>query len=84
MNKNFRTGQLVAYCPKDEKGNIYKVELGCYKGLNKSKTAGFVHFHMGTTAAACPLCDIYPIKNENYIVDKIGFTFNSLGEEDVV
>lgn len=77
----FKEGQLVAYCPKDSEGDIYKVELGCFKKLNKSKTAAFVHFHMGNTAASVPLNDVYPIHNESYIVNKIGWTFNSLDQE---
>ncbi len=80
MSKKLKKGQLVAYCPKDINGNIYKVEIGCFRKLNKSETAGFVHFHMGSTAAACDLKDLYPIANDNYIV--IGRTFNSLDKED--
>lgn len=82
MDTNFRQGQLVAYCPKDSTGNIYKVELGCFKRLNKSETGAFIHFRMGNTAACAPLNDVYPIDNESYIINKIGFTFNSLDEEE--
>lgn len=80
MNKQFEKGQLVAYCPEDAKGNILKVEIGCFRKLNKSKTAGFVHFRMGPSAAACDLKDLYPIANDGYLV--IGHTFNSLDGEN--
>lgn len=79
----FKEGQLVAYCPEDENGNIYKVEIGVFNKLNKSGTGAFIHFHMGNTAACTPLKDIYPIFNESYIISKIGFTFNSLDEEEI-
>lgn len=76
MNRNFKKGQLVAYCPKDAKGNIYKVEIGVFNKYNKSNTVGFVWFHMGSTSACAPLEYLYPVENESYIV--VGHTFNSL------
>lgn len=79
MNKQFEKGQLVAYCPEDENGNIYKVEIGIFNKLNKSGTGAFIWYHMGSTSACSQLEYLYPIANDSYIV--IGHTFNSLEKE---
>ncbi|MGZ0083072.1 hypothetical protein ACP5WA_11580 [Thomasclavelia ramosa] len=60
----FKTGDLVAYCPKDGDGNIYKVEVGIFKKYNSSRTGGFVFYHFGDTAACTSLEDLYPVKND--------------------
>lgn len=79
-NKEFKQGQLVAYCPKDAEGNIYKVEIGVFSKYSKSGTAAFIWYHMGSTSACMPLEYLYPIANDQYIV--IGHTFNSLDKGD--
>lgn len=80
MDKEFKKGHLVAYCPTDSDGDIYKVEIGVFNKLNKSGTGAFVWYHMGSTCACTPLEHLYPIDNDRYIV--IGHTFNSLDEEE--
>ena len=79
-NMEFKQGQLVAYCPKDAEGNIYKVEIGVFNKYNKSITGAFVWYHMGSTSACTPLEYLYPIANDHYLV--IGHTFNSLDKGD--
>lgn len=78
MPKKFEHGQLVAYCPTDSSGNIYKVEIGVFNKYNKTNTQAFVWYHMGGTSACTPLEFLYPITNDQYLV--IGHTFNSLDE----
>lgn len=60
----FKNGDLVAYCPKDIEGNIYKVEIGIFKKYNKSNTCGFVFCHFGDTTACTPLEHLYPVAND--------------------
>ncbi|WP_270525777.1 hypothetical protein [Longibaculum muris] len=80
MDNNFVQGQLVAYCPIDSQGNIYKVEIGRFNKYNKNKTGAFVWYHMGGMSACTPLQFLHPIANDNYLV--IGHTFNSLDKEE--
>lgn len=80
MENEFKQGQLVAYCPVDTQGEIYKVEIGVFNKYNKNKTAGFVWYHMGGTSAYTPLEFLYPVANSSYLV--IGHTFNSLDKEE--
>lgn len=79
MNE-FKKGQLVAYCPKDIDGNIYKVEIGVFCKYTKDRKGAFVWYHMGGTCAGTRLGNLYPIANESYIV--VGHTFNSLDKDD--
>lgn len=37
MEKEFKKGQLVAYCPTDLRGKIYKVEIGVFSKYTKDK-----------------------------------------------
>ncbi len=76
----FKKGQLVAYCPIDMHGNIYKVEIGVFNKYNKGKTGAFIWYHMGGTCACTSVEFLHPIANESYLV--IGHTFNSLDEEE--
>lgn len=77
---SFKKGDLVAYCPTDSDGHIYKVEVGVFNKLNKSETGAFVWYHMGSTSACTPIDFLYPIDNSGYIV--VGHTFNSLDKEE--
>ena len=79
MEKEFKKGQLVAYCPTDARGKIYKVEIGVFSKYTKDKRGAFIWYHMGGTCACTPIEHLYPVENDNYIV--IGHTFNSLDKE---
>ena len=65
MNK-YVYGQLVAYCPKDSDGNIYKIELGVFKRYNDDNTKAFIWYHNGDTASCTPIEDLIPIDNDWY------------------
>jgi len=75
VNRDFKEGQLVAYCPVDTNKNIYRVEIGIFKRYNKDKTCAFVYYHAGSTAACTPLDLLYPIENDHHIKSH---NFNSL------
>lgn len=78
MEKEFKKGQLVAYCPTDTNGKIYKVEIGVFSKYTKDKRGAFIWYHMGGTCACTPLQYLYPIENDMYIIKH---TFNSLDKE---
>lgn len=80
MEKEFKKGQLVVYCPTDTEGKIYKVEIGVFSKYSKNKETAFIWYHMGSTCACTPLEHLYPVQNDRYIV--IGHTFNSLYKEE--
>lgn len=79
MNKDFREGQIVAYCLVDVQGQLYKVQLGVFKRYNDHKTIGYVWYHEGGTCAATPLDYLYPVEGSCYIKDH---SFNSLDKEE--
>lgn len=59
---------------------IYKVELGVIKRIDKENGKAFVWYHMGATAACTPLEDLYPIENESYFQNYTN-EINSLDKE---
>lgn len=80
MLKNFEHGELVAYCPVDSFGNIYKVEIGIFNKYNKNKTGAFIWYHTGGTCACTPVDFLYPIANDQYLA--VEHSFNSLDKEE--
>ena len=75
----FKEGQLVAYCPIDVHGQVYKVQLGVFKRYNEHQTAGYVWYHEGSTCTCTPVDFLYPIENSCYIKEH---SFNSLDKEE--
>lgn len=65
--KNFNKGQVVAYCPKDTNGDIYKVEIGIVKYLARDLDHVFVCYHAGETAASTNKKDLYEVSNGSYL-----------------
>lgn len=80
MPKKFKHGQLVAYCPVDQFGDVYRVEIGVFNRYNKNRTGAFVWYHMGGTSACTPLDFLYPITNDRYL--SVDHTLNSLDKEE--
>jgi len=76
MDKIFKQGDLVAYCPTNsefyDEGDlidkkIYKVDIGVFKRYADDYHA-FIYFSTGETASRCSLEDIYPIENSYCIL----------------
>lgn len=69
VSKQFEANELVAFIGKDNKGEIYTVEIGKIKKL--CKDGAFVWYHTGNTAAKTNYTDLYKIKNL-YAIDNLG------------
>lgn len=60
-----KEGTLVAYvlCGQHT-DQIYKIEVGRVKKVDKTNKKAFVYYHEGATAAATPFQYLFPIENQ--------------------
>lgn len=65
--EEFKIGEIVAFIGKDPDGEIYTVEVGKIKSINKDKKTAFVYYHAGDTVACTNFSDLYHINNNRYI-----------------
>lgn len=59
----FKKGDLVAYAPMNEDGNVFKCEIGVVKSVDEGRMTAFVAYSTGDTCAHTRLENLMKVEN---------------------
>lgn len=74
----FKKGDLVAYAPMNEDGNVLKCEIGVVKSVDEGRMTAFVAYSTGDTCAHTRLENLMKVENA-YAVRALADRMEQLG-----
>lgn len=74
----FKKGDLVAYAPMNEDGNVFECEIGVVKSVDEGRMTAFVAYGTGDTCAHTRLESLMKVENA-YAVRALADRMEQLG-----